>query len=182
MQTGATMRADWVLVIALGGISLVGVFATAQAQQVQLPPLEVCNPSTVNGDATIQLASRAAATPPPAGTFHLKISVTCTPPGYAAGTMVLDIDMTDSLVKKVTSTQFDQLTSAGKDSPMAFMSGRCIAEPIVGCRFWLMVADNAKDKLGDVVGFLVVDGTGKRVAYGAGAVDRGDITVSPSAW
>lgn len=80
------------------------------------------------------------------------------------------------------STQFDQVMSAGRDAPIAFMSGRCRAEKVEGCRFWLMVADNAKDKLGDVVGFLVVDGKGNRVAYGAGQVDKGDITVAPSAW
>ena len=181
MRAGATMKADWVLVIALGGISLIGAFATAQAQQAQIPPLEVCNRTTVGGLATVQLDSRKDATH--AGTFLLRIDVRCTPPGYPAGTMSIVVDMTDSLFKgTVSATQFDQVTSAGTASPIAFMSGRCTAEKVDGCRFWLMVADNAKDKAGDVVGFLVVDGTGKRFAYGAGSVDTGDITVSPSAW
>jgi hypothetical protein len=60
------------------------------------------------------------------------------------------------------------------------MNGRCRGGNIVGCRFWLMVADNPADKLGDVIGFLVFDGNGKRVAHGAGQLDDGNIAISPS--
>ena len=49
-----------------------------------------------------------------------------------------------------------------------------------GCRFWLMLADNKQANAQgtpDVVGFLIFDGTGKRVAYGTGPVVDGDIEV-----
>jgi hypothetical protein len=173
------MKANWTLAVALGGMATIGVFASAQAQQAQIPTLQVCNPTSVKGEATVKLASRADAAH--AGVFTLKIGVGCTS-AYPEGSMDLIVDMSDSFKGTITATQFDQVTTTGKHAPIAYMNGRCRGGNIVGCRFWLMVADNPQDKLGDVIGFLVFDGKGNRVAYGAGAVDAGDIVISPSAF
>ena len=81
----------------------------------------------------------------------------------------------------ITATTFEQVTSIGKHTPTAFINGRCKAAEINGCRFWLMIADNkGLDREGtpDIVSFLVVDGTGRRVAYGTGPVLKGDIKVT----
>jgi hypothetical protein len=50
-----------------------------------------------------------------------------------------------------------------------------------GCRYWLMIADNVGHTTTaptpEVVGFLIFNGQGKRVAYGTGPVSSGHITV-----
>lgn len=54
------------------------------------------------------------------------------------------------------------------------------AEAPVGCRFWLLIADNRKsndEKTPDIVGFVIYDRKGNRVAYGTGPLD-GDIEVA----
>ena len=80
-----------------------------------------------------------------------------------------------------TTTEFEQLISTGKHSPTAYLTGRCKTERFRGCRFWMMLADNKTEDEGgtpDVIGFLVFDGNGKRVAYGTGPVVQEDIEVA----
>jgi hypothetical protein len=92
------------------------------------------------------------------------------------------VNMSDSLAQgTIASTSIEQLTSTGKLSPTLYVNGRCKAEGVVGCRFWLMVANNrpTPDKgTPDVVGFLVFNGMGQRVAYGTGPVAKGDLQVA----
>lgn len=169
------MRASWISSISLGAMVATGVLASASAQsvpQAQIPTLQPCNRTSIQGGGTVKLDSRG-------GSFTVKISVNCTT-AYPDGTVSLDLNLSDSFKGQVTGTQLDQVTSAGRDGPVAWVSGRCRAGDVVGCRFWLMVADNPKDKLGDIAGFLVLDGTGKRVAHGAGQLDEGDINITPS--
>jgi len=83
----------------------------------------------------------------------------------------------------ITAVTFEQVTSIGKYSPTAYISGRCKAEKISGCRYWVMFADNKaleKDGTPDIIGFLVIDGAGHRFAYGTGPVIKGDIKVISS--
>jgi hypothetical protein len=81
-------------------------------------------------------------------------------------------------------TTFEQVTTTGRETPTAYLNGRCEAEGVQGCRFWLMLADNGKpgEETHDIVGFLLFDGTGKRVGYGTGPVlpESGDVNVAPT--
>jgi hypothetical protein len=92
--------------------------------------------------------------------------------------------MTDSAVQgSLVTTTIEQMTSTGRATPTLYVNGRCKAGEVVGCRFWLMLVDNKKpDQKGtaDVVGFLVFNGLGQRVAYGTGPVVKGDIVVTPT--
>ena len=85
----------------------------------------------------------------------------------------IDVDMSDSIVQgTIIGETIEQLTSTGKHLPTAYLSGRCQASDVSGCRYWLMLANNSRESDGtpDVVGFLVFDGAGVRVAYGTGPV------------
>jgi hypothetical protein len=165
------------------GIVLLGTLAVAHAQQPQIPTLQVCNLTKVGGLAYVRIDSRSDAIH--SGVFGIRIEVKCDPAGlpYPAGGFEIRVDMTDSLVQgTIVGETIDQLTSTGKHSPTAYLSGRCKAEQVSGCRYWLMLADNGPENDGtpDVVGFLVFDGTGVRVAYGTGPVVDGDIVVAPT--
>jgi hypothetical protein len=152
------------------------------AQQPQIPTLQVCNKTQVSGEAEVKIQSRADAAH--AGAFKVALSIKCDPAGYPAGSLRLSINMSDSTIQgTVSSEAFDQLTSTGKHSPTAYLSGRCKAENVPGCRFWMTLADNRRpDSHGtpDVVGFLIFNGSGQRVAYGTGPTSAGDITVAPT--
>jgi hypothetical protein len=157
-----------------------------QAQQPQIPTLQVCNQTTVNGGGLVKIVRRADAGH--SGTFKVEVELRCDPSGYPAGTVrITSLSMSDSIVQgNITSTLIEQVTSTGKHTPTAYINGRCNAQgpagaaPITGCRFWIMFADNklqTEQQTADVVSFLVFDGTGKRVAYGTGPVVEGDIRV-----
>jgi hypothetical protein len=92
--------------------------------------------------------------------------------------------MSDSTIQgALAATAFEQVTSTGRHTPTLYANGRCKAEGVSGCRFWLMLVDNKKaDQKGtpDVVSFLVLNGMGQRVAYGTGPVADGDILVNPT--
>jgi hypothetical protein len=144
----------------------------------------------VQGEALVRIVSRSDATH--TGTFDVTINLKCAPggSGYPTGTLTIKVDMNDSTAQGlITATSIEQVTSTGRVSPMAYVNGRCKAQTaagqdIPGCRFWLMLADNkrANDPKGtpDVIGFLVFDSSGKRVAYGTGPVLKGDVTVAPT--
>jgi hypothetical protein len=143
----------------------------------------VCNLTNVEGRAAVEILSRVDAIH--SGVFKIGIEVRCDPAGlpYPNGGLRIDVDMSDSLVQgTIIGETIDQLTSTGKHSPTAYLAGRCRAEEVSGCRYWLMLADNSREQGGtpDVVGFLVFDGTGTRVAYGTGSVVDGDIIVAPT--
>ena len=170
-------------ILPLGGVD------SARAQQPQIPTLQVCNPTKVEGRAIVKIDSRSDATH--SGVFKIVAEVKCDPNGlpYPDGALTIDIDMSDSIIQgTVTGVSFGQLTSTGKHTPTAYLNGRCKAAgaqgEIRGCRFWMIAADNSKNGKGtpDVVGFLVFDGTGARVAYGTGPVVKGDIHVTPSSF
>ncbi|RMH35494.1 MAG: hypothetical protein D6690_08700 [Nitrospirae bacterium] len=60
--------------------------------------------------------------------------------------------------------------------------------PFSGCRFWMALADNQEgdnafgspDQTADVVGFVVLNGRGQRIAHGMGPLASGDIQIAPS--
>ena len=167
------------------------------AQQPQIQPLQVCNLTgnmvvVSNPNAKVVILSRKDATH--TGSFIVTVKVTCDANGYPGGALsITNLSMTDSTIQgTITATTFEQLTSTGKDTPTAFLSGRCTAQsvtggqPVSGCRYWIMFADNATpggttpapQTTPDIISFLVFDKTGKRVAYGTGPVVTGDVDVT----
>ena len=164
----------------------------AHAQQPQIPTLQVCNQSLVQGSGTVKILARADATH--TGTFAVQVNVQCTTSGYPAGSLVISgISMNDSAVEGVvvaTASNFEQLTTTGTRTPTAYLSGRCTVDApiqVQGCRYWIMFANNSNEPFGvggtpDVVSFLVVNGLGQRIAYGTGPVVSGRINVAPTSF
>lgn len=172
----------------LMGLSILtfAMFKAALAQQPQVPTLQVCNETLIQGKAIVKIVSRADASH--SGTFTITIEVKCNREvngGYPAGAFQIgNLSMSDSIAQgAIASMSLEQVTSTGKHTPTAYVNGRCKADRVVGCRFWLMLADNKKPNqrgTPDVVSFLVFNSTGQRVAYGTGPVLEGDIQVASS--
>jgi len=205
-----------------------GGLTSAFAMSPQIPTLQTCNTTKVEGRAKVHIGSRSDAERP--GVFGIVVKAGCYPrPGYPRGKVeLIELNMTDSWVHgAIMATTIDQITSTGGHSPMAFLSGRCkvrhIGPPVVepvdptailseadleevdgavdatvqplplpnpfsGCRYWIMLADNREGDnaletpydTADVVGVLVMNGRGRRIAHGSGPVVSGDVSVSPS--
>jgi hypothetical protein len=167
----------------LAAFSSLALATVAAAQQPQIPTLQVCNQTAASGSGTVKIISRADISH--SGSFDVKLDVKCDPAlGYPSGFLSFtNLSMSDSIVQgTINATTLEQMTSTGKHTPTVFFNGRCTATGIVGCRYWLMIADNkaATDPNGtlDVVSFLVFDGTGKRIAYGTGPLTDGDVDVA----
>ena len=175
------------LTVALGFIALASAPLFAQAPQI--PTLQVCNLTSgmlVSGSATVFIAARA-----PLGSFTVRVELTCDANGYPTGSLTIaGLSMSDSTVQgTIKATTFEQLTSTGKYTPTAYLNGRCSYTTASGAvvsdgHYWIMFADNHSPNMPtgtpDVIGFLVFDKTGKRIAYGTGPVQTGNITVSPT--
>jgi hypothetical protein len=173
-------------------LGALGTVATVNAQQPQIPTLQVCNvPTVVQGAGTVTIVARQG--PGLSGSFTVQVSLQCDlNTGYPIGSLTISgISMTDSAIQgTVVATTFEQLTSTGRVTPTAFLNGRCSADspagaaPIQGCRYWIMFANNngATPAAGtaDVVGFLIMNKAGQRVAYGTGPVVHGHINVAPT--
>lgn len=170
-------------------LSTIGLFfaalGAAQAQMPQIPTLQTCTQdafASADG-AAVKIDSRASGGL--SGTFILNFKITCSPTaGYPDGSVQVMIDMNDStIVGEAISTALHQLAATGRVTPTAYISGWCKAKGVVGCRFWLMVADNnasGKTKDRDIASILILDANGNRMAYGTGPVIRGDIKVKPA--
>lgn len=174
-------------ITAFAAVSALALGGAAFAQQPQIPTLQVCNKTVARGEAGVRITSREDATH--TGRFRVRLSLQCDPAGegFPTGSLTIGgISMTDSNVQgAVTATTFEQMTSTGKHTPTLYVNGRCRAEGVRGCRYWLMIANNKRSGSGegtpDIVSFLVFDGTGKRVAYGTGPVFEGDLEVAATA-
>lgn len=179
------MRATAILFVMAVSVLLSGALTPVRAQQPQIPTLQVCNPTKVEGKATVAIEKRKDATH--SGTVSIGIELRCDPggDGYPAGLLQLMVSLTDSIEVGFNTSSFEQVTSTGKHTPTAYLNGRCKSEQVPGCRFWLMLVDNKEQNApgtADVVGFLIFDGKGKRVAYGTGPVVDGDIKVAPTSF
>ena len=159
----------------------------AMAQQAQIPSLQVCNETAVEGEGMVHLDQRQDTGH--SGNFWIRIQLRCDPGGrgYPVGNVALEIDLSDSKLVYLESEEFEQVTTTGKHTPTAYMNGRCRAydesgRMVEGCRFWLMVADNGREKTPDVVGFLAFDGKGNRISYGTGPLVEGNIFVAPTSF
>jgi hypothetical protein len=161
-------------------VSLITVAAlqstTLRAQQPQIPTLQVCNPTEVHAEhARVTLQGRGGAY------FSVQMTASCNPGEYptGGGSIYIDPSMSDTIIyAKIDLVTLEQITTTGNDTPTAYFNGRCGEIP--GCRFWMMMVDNKPNErpgTPDVVGFLIFDGNGNRIAYGTGPLDDGDIRV-----
>jgi len=157
---------------------------------IQIPSLHVSNSSEVKGKAEVFITSRKDAAH--TGTFGVGLSLRFNPAldAYPAGSLAFTISLSDSLKCQVKATTIEQINTYGKHNPTVYVTGRCDVKPqedgpkAVGCRYWLMIADNARkpspEATPDVIGFLIYDRNGVRIAYGTGPVKAGDIVVAAS--
>lgn len=152
------------------------------AQPPQIPNIFLNNVTSVEGQALIHIDARAGI---PSGTFNISIAAGCTPPNYPGGNVHVEINMNDSSIFYFESTTVEALSSTGYVTPTAYIMGRCRVQSeqfkiIKGCHYWITLANNnnGKNKTPDIVGFLVLDGAGHRIAYGTGPVVEGDIFVA----
>ena len=171
-----TILAAGVFLILLAAASPSGL-----AQQIQIPPLQICNQTRIVADATVRIASRADANH--AGMFEIQGKITCgqATKGIPQGALVVrNISLTDSTLNTAfVAKTIEQVTSAGKHSPMAFVSGLCDWHG-TPCRYWIMLADNkgtAPKGTPDVAAFIVLDMKGSRINYGTGPAVKGDIDI-----
>ncbi len=161
-------------------VSLVLLLASqVYAQIPQIPAQQPANESLAEGDAVVKIDSR--------GDFNIKVSVKfdAAADDYPVGNLRLKVDMSDSLKGVFEASHIQHLSTTGKHTATIWISGRCIVESegedanVDGAQFWVMIADNTRDNQGtpDIVSFLIIDKTGKRIAYGTGPVADGDIEV-----
>jgi hypothetical protein len=152
-----------------------------------VPDLHVSSKSSAKGSAVIPISSRQDAVH--AGRFTVKLDVTFDPGSdqYPAGTIDIKTDLSDSLKATFSAASIELINSFGKHNPTVFLTGRCKAtleehaQLPEGCKYWIMIADNKlanASRTPDIVGFVVIDRTGTRIAYGTGPVETGDISVS----
>ena len=167
-------------------ILLFGASSYVYAQQLPIPQLQACNNQLVQGKATGTIASRRGRDPNHTGEFTVTVEVKCRKGKIQDSPYHLEIDaftLSDTEVKnRIAVDRFDQLTSVGAaTTPTIFLNGTCkvMREDVPGCRFWLMLVDNGQNntEAPDIIGFLVIDGTGKRITYGTGTVTGGDIRI-----
>jgi hypothetical protein len=160
-------------------------FAGRLAMTIQIPNFHISDKSKIIGSGNVTLLpNRKDATH--TGVFGVKVDVTFDPTGndYPVGAVRFDVDLTDSFKGKADSTSIEQVNTFGKHTPTSVITGRCKVDAAgttpVGCRFWLLIANNktpSQQGTADVVGFVIYDRQGNRVAYGTGPLD-GDIVVS----
>jgi hypothetical protein len=163
---------------------VIGAFSV-EAQSVQIPTLQVCNAGKASGNAQLFLSRRDDLST--SGTIDINIAdVGCDPqsssPYPTTGTITMRFSLTETSISDMHVTLIEQMTTVGKHTPTTYMNGRCTANSgTVPCHFWLMLADNkvtSLDTPADVVGVLVVDRFGNRLAYGTGGIKTGDIVVT----
>lgn len=151
-----------------------------------VPNLHVSTKSKVTGAATVVINSRTDRNH--AGQFKVKAAVSFDPASdnYPTGTIRIAVDLSDSLKATFTSTSIELINSFGKHNPTIIFTGRCKvalqeeqSEPN-GCKYWVIIADNTTDSqraTPDIVGFVITDRSGSRIAYGTGPVTEGDLVV-----
>jgi len=164
--------------------ALVGGAFASESNAPQIPNIFLNNDTKVSGRAVVYIDARSGGF---SGTFRITISAGCALPDYPGGRVDMSIDMSDSSIVQLRSTTVEALSSTGKHSPTAYIMGRCDVRAnnmvFKGCHYWITLADNGtdeKNKTPDIVGFLVLDGYGNRIAYGTGPVVEGDIFVNPT--
>ncbi len=161
----------------------------------QIPSLQLASKVRVQGQGQVAIPSRSAAGI--AGTFNIVVDVSFDPAVNDYPVLnVLRIEairLTDSVQGTAVATGLYQLTSIGKATPTAWISGRCNFDPsgavpapgMRGCLFWLLIANNRGPGTPlpagppDVISFVILDKTGTQFAYATGPLTQGDVRVIP---
>ncbi len=156
---------------------------------IQISNFHICDKSKIAGSGKVALLPNRHDTLH-TGIFGVKVDVAFDPAvnDYPVGAVRIDVDLSDSFKGRADSTSIEQVNSFGKHTPTSVITGRCkvtLEEPgtaPLGCRFWLLIANNktrTEQGTADVVGFVIYDRNGDRVAYGTGPL-QGDIVVTPT--
>ncbi|HMJ64361.1 MAG TPA: hypothetical protein VK615_03330 [Candidatus Binatia bacterium] len=153
---------------------------------IQIPNLHTSNRTRAKVKARVAIARRADAAH--AGVFDVRGTLAFDPAAddYPGGALTIVVDLSDSAKGTFVVRTVEQLDATGKHTPTLFATGRCSIDAdvkAVGCRYWLMMADNKRpdeEKTPDVISFLIYDRNGKRVAYGTGPVQEGDVAIGPT--
>ena len=152
---------------------------------IQIPNFHISDKSKIAGSGKVALLPNRK-DGLHSGVFGVKVDVTFDPAvnDYPTGAVRIDVDLSDSFKGSAEATSIEQVNSFGKHTPTSVITGRCKVDAAgttpVGCRFWLLIANNktpTQQGTPDVVGFVIYDRNGDRVAYGTGPLE-GDIGVS----
>ena len=153
-----------------------------------VPALHVSTISKVKGSAKIFIQSRKDVAH--SGVFSIELAVSFDPAvdDYPGGTLVIKADLSDSAVATFSATSVELINAFGKHNPTVVLPGSCKLEMNAGtvpkgCRYCVIIASNklaSATGTPDVVGFVINDRSGNRVAYGTGPVQSGDVEVAPS--
>ena len=156
---------------------------------IQIANFDISDRSKVAGEGKVKLVPQRQDANH-SGVFVVRVDVSFDPAAndYPLGAVRIEVDLSDSFKGRADSTSIEQVNSFGKHTPTSVITGRCrvsLQEPgtaPTGCRFWLLIANNKKrgqQGTPDIVGFVIYDRKGDRVAYGTGPLD-GDTDISAS--
>ena len=154
---------------------------------IQIPNFHISDKSKITGSGKVALLPNRK-DGLHSGVFGVKVDVSFDPAvnDYPVGAVRIDVDLSDSFKGSAEATSIEQVNSFGKHTPTSVITGRCKVDAAgttpVGCRFWLLIANNktpGQQGTPDVVGFVIYDRQGAKVAYGTGPLE-GDIVVSPT--
>jgi hypothetical protein len=154
---------------------------------ITIPNLHNSSKSRISGNAEVFISARQGVGLP--GTFKVEINVNFDPAGmdYPFGTLTISTNLSDSINSLYTGSTIELINSYGKDTPIAYVVGRCKPNDVVGaatpigCKYWIMLANNkqpAQQQTPDIIAFAITDRNNVRVSYGAGPVRSGDILVA----
>jgi len=157
---------------------------------IQIPDVHLSTFAKAKGRAKVLIRSRTD--PRHTGEFSVAIDMKFDPATdqYPNGTLEIDINLSDSVFGRVTSTTVEQLSYTGKHNPTVFATGRCHVQSrevdalSTECRYWLMMANNKEREQNlrsgtpDIISFLIYDRAGIVIAYGTGPALEGDIEVT----
>jgi hypothetical protein len=151
-----------------------------------IPAFHISSRSKARGKGQILISSRQDAVS--SGVFKIVIDVQFDPAtdDYPLGSIKIETDMSDSFKGLFSSSSIELINSYGKQNPTICFTGRCKTgneKAPKGLRYWVVLVDNRGDgRQGtpDVVGFVIHDRNGNRVAYGTGPLQSGNIEVAPN--
>src|SRR3989442_12089570 len=116
--------------VALIGLALLGsrTVSAVWAQQPQIPTLQVCNETQVQGRALVKIQSRADASH--SGSFKIALEAKRNREannGYPAGVITItELSMSDSIAQgTIAAVSLEQVTSTGKHTLTEYRTGPC---------------------------------------------------------
>jgi hypothetical protein len=115
---------------------------------IQIPNLHASNRSKVSADGAIVFIKRRQ-DGSHSGQFTVTGSLSFNPAAdaYPSGSMVIKVDLNDSVTGTIAVKTVEPLDTTGRATPTAYATGRCdfkAEPPPVGCRYWIMLADNKR--------------------------------------